>query len=203
VARSVQGLFRAPGATRVTATVCRRSPERQSPQVDVGDAGAGDGAGSYQALQHFVTDAPWNADTVWRRLRAVLPERRGILILDETSFPKQGPHSVGVARQYCGALDKVANCQVAVTAALWTGRRAWALGALLYVPEAWTADADRRTTARIPASLRFQEKWRLALTLLRQVRAAKLHVTAVVADAEYATTVRCVRRCIVRSCRTR
>jgi hypothetical protein len=51
--------------------------------------------------------------------------------------------------------------------------------------ETWTADADRRTTARIPASLRFQEKWRLALTLLRQVRAAKLHVTAVVADAAY------------------
>jgi SRSO17 transposase len=141
--------------------------------------------GSYQALQHFVTDAPWNADAVWRRLRAILPERRGILILDETSFPKQGPHSVGVARQYCGALGKVANCQVAVTAALWTGRRAWALGALLYVPEAWTADADRRTTARIPPSLRFQEKWRLALTLLRQVRAANLSVTAVVADAEY------------------
>jgi SRSO17 transposase len=82
-------------------------------------------------------------------------------------------------------LGKVANCQVAVTAALWTGRRAWALGALLYMPEAWTADAARRTTARIPTSLRFQEKWRLALTLLRQVRAANLRVTAVVADAEY------------------
>ena len=79
---------------------------------------------SYQALQQFVTDAPWNADVVWRRLRAILPERTGILVLDETSFPKQGPHSVGVARQYCGALGKVANCQVAVTAALWTGRRA-------------------------------------------------------------------------------
>lgn len=89
--------------------------------------------GSYQALQHFITDAPWDAESVWRRLRAVLPERRGILILDETSFPKQGPHSVGVARQYCGALGKVANCQVAVTAALWTGRRAWPLGALLYL----------------------------------------------------------------------
>lgn len=142
-------------------------------------------ATSYQAFQHFITDAPWDAEVVWRRLRAVLPERRGVLILDETSFPKQGPHSVGVARQYCGALGKVANCQVAVTAALWTGRRAWPLGALLYLPEAWSTDPARRTTTRIPASVRFQEKWRLALTLLRRARAAGLRLTAVVADAEY------------------
>ena len=64
---------------------------------------------SYQAFQHFITHAPWDAEVVWRRLRAVVPERTGILILDETSFPKSGPHSVGVARQYCGALGKVAN----------------------------------------------------------------------------------------------
>jgi SRSO17 transposase len=141
--------------------------------------------GSYQALQHFVTDAPWEAEAVWRRLRTVLPERRGILILDETSFPKQGPHSVGVARQYCGALGKVANCQVAVTAALWTTRRAWPLGALLYLPEEWTTDPTRRAATRIPATVRFQEKWRLALTRLRRALAAGLRVTAVVADAAY------------------
>jgi len=140
---------------------------------------------SYQAFQHFITHAPWEAEVVWRRLRAVLPERRGILILDETSFPKSGPHSVGVARQYCGALGKVANCQVAVTAALWTGRRAWPLGALLYMPEGWLGDRARRAATRIPATLAFQEKWRLALTLLRRSRAAGLTFTAVVADAEY------------------
>ena len=76
---------------------------------------------TYQAFQHFITHAAWDAERIWRRLREVLPERTGILIIDGTSFPKQGPHSVGVARQYCGALGKVANCQVAVTAALWTG----------------------------------------------------------------------------------
>lgn len=140
---------------------------------------------SYQAFQHFITDAPWDAEVVWRRLRAVVPERTGILILDETSFPKSGPHSVGVARQYCGALGKVANCQVAVTAALWAGQRAWPLGAALYLPEAWTTDPARRTTARLPTTVRFQEKWRLALTLLRQTRAAGITLTAVVADAEY------------------
>ena len=109
----------------------------------------------------------------------------GILILDETSFPKSGPHSVGVARQYCGALGKVANCQVAVTAALWTGGRAWPMGASLYLPEAWTRDPARRARARIPAAVTFHEKWRLALTLLRRTRAAGITLTAVVADAEY------------------
>src|SRR5436190_21567898 len=87
---------------------------------------------SYQAFQHFITHAPWDADRIWRRLLDILPERHGVLIIDSTSFPKQGPHSVGVARQYCGALGKIANCQVAVTAALWPGTRAWLLGALLY-----------------------------------------------------------------------
>lgn len=140
---------------------------------------------SYQAFQHFITHAPWDGDGVWRRLRAVSPERTGILILDETSFPKSGPHSVGVARQYCGALGKVANCQVAVTAALWTKQRAWPMGALLYLPETWLGDLARRAAARIPTAVRFQEKWRLALTLVRRTRAAGITLTAVVADAEY------------------
>jgi SRSO17 transposase len=140
---------------------------------------------SYQAFQHFITHAPWDADLVWRRLRAKTAERTGILILDETSFPKSGSHSVGTARQYCGALGKVANCQVAVTAALWTGQRAWPMGALLYLPELWASDPARRATARIPTAVTFQEKWRLALTLVRQTRAAGVTLTAVVADAEY------------------
>jgi SRSO17 transposase len=139
---------------------------------------------AYQAFQHFITHAPWDAQRVWRRLRAIIPERRGILILDGTSFPKQGPHSVGAARQYCGALGKIANCQVATTVALWTGVRAWFLGARLYLPEPWLSD-EQRTEARIPAGITFQEKWRHALTLLRQVRAAGFTLTAVVGDAEF------------------
>jgi SRSO17 transposase len=139
---------------------------------------------AYQAFQHFITHAPWDADRVWRRLRAVIPERRGMLILDGTSFPKQGPHSVGVARQYCGALGKIANCQVATTVALWTGVRAWFLGAQLYLPEAWLTPTQRQR-ARIPTSVPFREKWRHALALLRQVRAAGFTITAVLGDAEF------------------
>jgi SRSO17 transposase len=141
-------------------------------------------AGTYQAFQHFITDAPWDAATVWRHLRATIPDREGVLILDGTSFPKQGRHSVGVAHQYCGALGKLANCQTAVTVALWTGVRAWVLGATLYLPEAWLT-APHRTRARIPSGVRGQPKWQLALTLLRQVRASGITVTAVLGDAEF------------------
>jgi SRSO17 transposase len=106
------------------------------------------------------------------------------LILDGTSFPKQGTASVGVARQYCGARGKVANCQTAVTVALWTGARAWFLGATLYLPEEWLTPRQR-ARAQIPAAVPFEPKWRLALTLLRQVRAAGFTLTAVVGDAEF------------------
>ena len=140
--------------------------------------------GSYEAFQHFIADAPWTAENVWRRLRATISDREGVLILDGTSFPKQGTQSVGVARQYCGTLGKVANCQVAVTVALWTGTRAWMLGASLYLPDAWLTP-EARQRARIPATTRFQEKWRLALTLLRQVRTSGITVTAVLGDAEF------------------
>lgn len=139
---------------------------------------------AYQAFQHFITHAPWKADGVWRRVRQVIPERRGVLILDGTSFPKHGSHSVGAARQYCGALGKVANCQVATTVALWTGVRAWFLGATLYLPEEWLT-REARARARIPAAVTFHEKWRHALTLLRQVRSAGFELTGVVGDAEF------------------
>lgn len=140
--------------------------------------------GTYQAFQHFITDAPWSADAVWRQLRATIPDREGVLILDGTSFPKQGAYSVGVARQYCGALGKIANCQTAVTVALWTGARAWMLGATLYLPDAWLTTAQR-LRARIPTRVQGQPKWQLALTLLRQVRASGITVTAVLGDAEF------------------
>src|SRR5439155_4028296 len=140
--------------------------------------------GAYQAFQHFITDAPWTAARIWHQLRTVIPDRTGVLILDGTSFPKQGTQSVGVARQYCGTLGKVANCQVAVTVALWTGVRAWMLGAALSLPEAWLTP-EARQLAKIPPGIRFQEKWRLALTLLRQARAAGFQITAVLGDAEF------------------
>lgn len=140
--------------------------------------------GSYQAFQHFITHAPWSADRVWRRLRARLPIREGLLIIDATTFLKQGHQSVGVIRQYSGLQGQIVNCQAAVTAALWSEGRAFLVGAALYLPHAWMTDAAR-TRAHIPATVPFQEKWRQALTLLRQVRASGIRVTGVLADADF------------------
>src|SRR5258708_32230935 len=97
----------------------------------------------------------------------MLPERRGVLIIDGTSFPKQGTHSVGVGRQYCGALGKIANCQVAVTAALWTGARAWMARALLYLPKPWLNGPDRRAVGQSPPGAAIPQKWRQARALSR------------------------------------
>src|SRR4051812_36221513 len=143
---------------------------------------------SYQALQHFITDSPWAAEPLWIRLREVIPVRAGILALDDTSFPKQGTHSVGVKRQYCGAVGKIANCQVAVSTVLLGEHLAWPLTFELYVPVEWLTDETRRRKARIPATVRFREKWRIALSQIRRVVKAGFQLTAVVADSDYGST---------------
>ena len=140
---------------------------------------------SYQALQHFITHSPWDAQRVWRHLRTCVPVRTGILALDDTGFPKQGTHSVGVQRQYCGALGKIGNCQVAVSSALIAHRQTWPLTFELYLPDDWLTDPVRRAAADIPATLRFREKWRIALAHVRTVLKAGFTCEAVVVDADY------------------
>ena len=156
--------------------------ERKSMQAMHGRLGD---PGSYEALQHFITDSPWDAERMWARLRALVPVRRGVLALDDTSFPKQGRHSAGVKRQYCGALGKTANCQVAVSTVLLDDQLAWPLTFELYLPQDWATDAARRAQAGIPDTVRFREKWRMALAHIRRVLKADFQLTAVLADADY------------------
>src|SRR3954467_14105370 len=139
----------------------------------------------YQALQHFITHSPWEAARVWTQLRAVVPLRAGILALDDTGFPKQGTQSPGVQRQYCGALGKIGNCQVAVSSALIADGRTWPLAFDLYLPTSWTDDRARCAAAGIPATVRFREKWRIALAQVRTVQQAGFTITGVVVDADY------------------
>jgi SRSO17 transposase len=140
--------------------------------------------GSYQGLQHFITHSTWEARRFWRRLREVIPVRAGILAIDDTGLPKQGTASVGVQRQYCGALGKVANCQVAVSTALIAGPLAWVTSMELYLPQTWMDD-EHRASARIPRPLAFREKWRIAVAHVRTVLQAGFALEAVVADAAY------------------
>ncbi len=88
-----------------------------------------------------------------------------------------------MARQYCGALGKIANCQVAVSTALLADDLTWPTTMEWYRPQAWAQDAARRDGAGLPRGLRFREKWRSALTHLRQVRAAGIQIDAILADA--------------------
>ena len=141
--------------------------------------------GSYQGLQHFITHSTWEVRPCWRRLRELIPVRHGILAIDDTGLPKQGTASVGVQRQYCGALGKIANCQVAVSTALLAGRLAWLTSLELYLPQTWTDDEERRVGARIPPQVQFREKWRIAVAHVRTVLAAGFTLDAVVADAAY------------------
>jgi SRSO17 transposase len=133
---------------------------------------------SYQALQHFITHSPWEAARVWAQLRTVVPHRTGLLALDDTGFPKQGIHSVGVQRQYCGALGKIGNCQVAVSSALIAAGRTWPLTFELYLPDSWMSDPARRDAAGVPPALPFRPKWRIALSHVRTVLKAGFTITA-------------------------
>jgi SRSO17 transposase len=141
--------------------------------------------GQYQALPHVITHSPWDAQRVWTQLRTVVPVRTGMLAVDDTGFPKQGTESVGGQRQYCGALGKIGNCQVAVSSALIADGRTWPLAFDLYLLVSWTEDADRRATAGLPPRVLFREKWRIAFAQVRAIRQAGFDLTAVVVDADY------------------
>ena len=141
--------------------------------------------GSYQSLQHFITHSPWAVRPFWQRLRELIPRRDGILAIDDTGFPKQGTASVGVQRQYCGAVGKIANCQIAVSTALIADGLAWLTSMELYLPETWATDEAQRARGRIPRAVPFREKWRIAVAHVRTVLAAGFTLEAVVADAGY------------------
>jgi SRSO17 transposase len=141
-----------------------------------------------QGLQQFVNQSPWAWEPVQQAMALQLLDRllpEAVLIVDETSFPKQGSHSVGVSRQYCGALGKTANCQVAVTIHLGTDSGCAPLTWELYLPAEWIDNAERRAEVGVPQEVAYCTKNELALRGLDRVLAWGVGPRVVLADSGY------------------
>ena len=145
----------------------------------------------HQRLLHFVANATWSDEQMLAKVRElVVPSivRHGPIeawIIDDTSFPKQGSHSVGVHHQYCGQLGKQANCQVAVTLSIANHHASLPIAYRLYLPQAWIGDAARRAKAHVPAAIKFKTKPQIALEQIRAAHAAGVPRGVVLTDASY------------------
>jgi len=145
----------------------------------------------HQSMHHFVANAPWDEKALIASARDYALqqlERHGPVaawVIDDTTFPKKGRHSVGVARQYCGVVGKEDNCQAVVSMSLVNASMSVPCAYRLYLPAAWADDGGRRRAAGVPKELRFEEKWRLALAQVDELLADDLPRAPVVADAGY------------------
>ena len=131
---------------------------------------------SPRALQRFLTDARWDDDAVIAHLQAYLGPRLShplaVFAVDSSGFPKQGKQSAGVARQYCGAVGKIANCQVGVFLAHVGPRGRALVDKRLYLPQEWTNDRPRCEAAGVPREQQvYRSETELALQMLQQAQA--------------------------------
>ena len=141
----------------------RRNAENLSESVGI----------SARAMQRFLTEARWSDDTVIGRLQEYLAPRLGhpeaVWVFDGSDFPKQGRKSAGVARQYCGRLGKVANCQAGMFLAYVSPLGRALVDKRLYLPGSWTSDPGRCAAAGVPEERRsYRSKTELALELLER-----------------------------------
>lgn len=162
----------------------RKSVEPMSERVHASERG----------MQRLLTEVKWDREGVSgeyrRQMLAETSDPRGVLVVDDTAFPKKGQHSVCVARQYCGALGKVANCQVGVSLTYVGQEVAWPYTMDLYIPRSWDDLEDpqcvvMREKTRMPQSAHYREKWQIALEQIDLARREGVPHRAVVADAWY------------------
>ncbi len=143
-----------------------------------------------QGVQRLLNSAKWDAEGVRDDLRDYVvehlgDEESGVLIIDETSFPKKGSKSVGVASQYAGTIGATANSQVGVFLAYASNKGAAFIDRALYLPQEWTDDSDRRQEAGVPQTVGFATKVELARQLLERAFGAGVPAQWVVADSFY------------------
>jgi SRSO17 transposase len=171
------GLLAAEGRKSVEPMAAVTAPNRVSVQ--------------HQKLLHFVGEGKWSDARVLAKVREmVVPaiERHGPIeawIVDDTAFPKQGTHSVGVHHQYCGQLGKQANCQVVVTLSIANHHASLPIAYRLYLPQEWVEDAARRNKAHVPEEIAFKTKPQIALEQLRFACTAGVARGVVLMDASY------------------
>jgi SRSO17 transposase len=144
--------------------------------------------GNVQAMQQFVGQSPWDHGPVRKKLAermvdALVPAVAWIV--DDTGFPKQGKHSVGVARQYSGTLGKIGNCQIAVSLNLATADACMPINFEIYLPKAWTEEPVRLKRAGVPDGLSFKPKWQIALDLIGQALSWDIPKGVVICDIAY------------------
>lgn len=144
-----------------------------------------------QALQHFVTNSPWDEGAVLDQVategnKLLGGQEDSCLLIDESGFAKKGKKSVGVSRQYCGRTGKLDNCQVAVFAALVAGDKSLPIDFRLYLAKEWTDDPERCLAAGIPQDkIEFKTKNQLALDLVKAAKDRGVQFNWVGADAAY------------------
>jgi SRSO17 transposase len=152
-------------------------------------------AAQHQSLLHFVGQSAWSDDEVLAKVRElVLPsiERQGPIeawIIDDTSFPKHGRHSVGVARQYSGVLGKTDNCQVMVTLSVANHAASLPIAHRLYLPREWTSDAARLRKAGVPKTVKFASKTDIALAQIEAACAAGVARGVLLMDSAYGSSL--------------
>ena len=132
-----------------------------------------------QALQKFIGQSLWDDGLLIRELsRQVgveLGEPDGVLVFDPSGFKKQGKESVGVARQWCGRLGKIDNCQVGIYLGYVSRKEHALVDVRLYLNKEWTKDQRRRKKCGVPREIRFQTRHALALEMLAEHGATLPH----------------------------
>lgn len=145
---------------------------------------------THQSLNHLATNSEWSDQRVLKAAREYAFEKLGPMgqveawIVDQTGLPKKGEKSVGVARQYCGELGKIANCQIGVSLSAMTRTGALPMAWRLYLPEQWAEDDHRRREAGVPEEVEFQTKWEIVLDQIDQL-SDDVAAKPIVADAEF------------------
>jgi SRSO17 transposase len=148
---------------------------------------------SERSMQRLLSHVKWDEEGVLsafqERMLAVTSDPMGLFLIDDSSFPKKGRESVCVARQYCGAIGKTDNCQVGVSMTYIGQGVAWPFGMKLFVPESWDSDdaecVRRRSKTKMPESVHYRPKWRIALELLDEAASKQVPHWAVLADGWY------------------